>query len=57
MDERVGSIDMGKDADISIWNSYPLSSSALVDKVLIDGDVYFDRCAARTGLTHYREAQ
>jgi imidazolonepropionase-like amidohydrolase len=57
VDERVGSIDVGKDADISIWNSYPLSSAALVDKVLIDGDVYFDRALPGLGLTHYKEVQ
>src|SRR5882672_119133 len=57
VDDRVGSIDVGKDADISIWNSYPLSSAALVDKVLIDGDVYFDRSLTGFGLTHYKEVQ
>ena len=57
MDDRVGSIDVGKDADISIWNSYPLSSAALVDKVLIDGDLYFDRSLPGLGLTHYKEVQ
>lgn len=57
VDDRVGSIDVGKDADISIWNSYPLSSSALVDKVLIDGDLYFDRSLPGLGLTHYKEVQ
>src|SRR5689334_3543955 len=54
---RVGSIDVGKDADITIWNSYPLSSTALADKVLIDGDVYFDRSQPGLGLTHYKEVQ
>jgi imidazolonepropionase-like amidohydrolase len=57
VEDRVGSIDVGKDADISIWNSYPLSSAALVDKVLIDGDVYFDRSLPGLGLTHYKEVQ
>lgn len=57
VDDRVGSLDVGKDADIGIWNSYPLSSSALVDKVLIDGDVFFDRSLSGLGLTHYREGQ
>src|SRR5215475_12737995 len=55
VDDRVGSLDVGKDADISIWNSYPLSSAALVDKVLIDGDVYFDRSLPGLGLTHTKE--
>lgn len=54
VDDRVGSLDVGKDADISIWNSYPLSSTALADKVLIDGDVYFDRSLPGLGLTHYK---
>jgi imidazolonepropionase-like amidohydrolase len=57
VEDRVGSLDVGKDADISIWNSYPLSSAALVDKVLIDGDVFFDRSLSGYGLTHYQEAQ
>ena len=57
VDDRVGSLDVGKDADITIWNSYPLSSVALVDKVLIDGDVYFDRALPGLGLTHYKEGQ
>jgi len=57
VDDRVGSLDVGKDADIGIWNNYPLSSAALVDKVLIDGDVYFDRSVAGLGLTHYKEGQ
>jgi len=57
VEDRVGSLDVGKDADISIWDSYPLSSSALVDKVLIDGDVFFDRSLRGLGLTHYKEAQ
>ena len=54
IEDRVGSIDVGKDADIAIWNSYPLSSTALADKVLIDGDVYFDRSLPGLGLTHYK---
>jgi imidazolonepropionase-like amidohydrolase len=57
VEDRVGSLDVGKDADISIWNAYPLSSAALVDKVVIDGDVYFDRSLPGLGLTHTKEGQ
>ena len=53
VDDRVGSLDVGKDADIVIWNAYPMSSVALADKVLIDGEVYFDRSLPGLGLTHY----
>ncbi len=57
VDDRVGSLDAGKDADITIWNSYPLSSAALVEKVLIDGDIYFDRSAPGLGMPRYKEGQ
>jgi imidazolonepropionase-like amidohydrolase len=43
IDNRVGSIDIGKDADLVIYDKYPLSDFAKVQKVLIDGSVYFDR--------------
>jgi imidazolonepropionase-like amidohydrolase len=57
IEDRVGSIDVGKDADIVIWNSHPLSSYALVDKVLIDGEVFFDRALPGYGMPHYKEGQ
>ena len=41
--ERVGSIERGKDADLVIYDKHPLSVYAVVQKVLIDGQVYFDR--------------
>ena len=43
IDERVGSIEVGKDADLAIFNHDPLSVYAVVQKTLIDGQVYFDR--------------
>ena len=43
IDNRVGSIDVGKDADLAIFNHDPLSVYAVVQKTLIDGRVYFDR--------------
>jgi imidazolonepropionase-like amidohydrolase len=41
--DRVGSIDVGKDADIVIWNGHPFSTSSRVDTTFIDGEVFFDR--------------
>jgi imidazolonepropionase-like amidohydrolase len=41
--DRVGSIDVGKDADIVIYDRDPLSTYSKVQKVLIDGTKYFDR--------------
>jgi imidazolonepropionase-like amidohydrolase len=43
IDSRVGSIDVGKDADLVIYNHHPLSVYAVAQKTLIDGQVYFDR--------------
>jgi imidazolonepropionase-like amidohydrolase len=43
IDSRVGSIDVGKDADLAIFNRDPLSVYSVVQKTLIDGQVYFDR--------------
>lgn len=42
VDRRVGSIDSGKDADLVFFNRHPLSVYAVVQKVLIDGEEYFD---------------
>jgi imidazolonepropionase-like amidohydrolase len=41
--DRVGSIEVGKDADVVIWNGHPLSVYSRVDTTLIDGEVFFDR--------------
>lgn len=57
VDDRVGSIDVGKDADLVIWDGYPLSSFAVPNKVFIDGGVYFDRALAGFGMPQYREGQ
>jgi adenine deaminase len=40
---RVGSIEVGKDADIAIWNGHPFSVYSRVDTTFVDGTVYFDR--------------
>jgi len=42
IDKFVGSIDPGKDADLVVYSHHPLSVYAVPQKVLIDGQVYFD---------------
>ena len=43
IENRVGSIEVGKDADLAIFDKHPLSNFAKVEKVFVDGEVYFDR--------------
>jgi imidazolonepropionase-like amidohydrolase len=58
IDNRVGSIDVGKDADLVIFDKHPLTDYAKVQKVLIDGTVYFDRDkAASDQITRAGEKQ
>ncbi len=43
IDHRVGSLEVGKDADLVIWTGHPLSTFSRVDTTFIEGEVYFDR--------------
>lgn len=45
VESRVGSIDVGKDADLAIWNHHPLSVYARVEMTFVDGEIFFDRQA------------
>lgn len=42
IDDRVGSIKVGKDADVVLWSDHPLSVYAKAEKTIIEGKVYFD---------------
>ncbi len=54
IDGRVGSIDVGKDADLAVFNGHPFAPAARVELTLIDGRVFFDRNTAPT-LEHLLE--
>jgi len=43
VDDRVGSIKTGKDADVVLWNDNPLSIYARAEKTWVDGILFFDR--------------
>jgi imidazolonepropionase-like amidohydrolase len=40
--DKVGSIKAGKDADIVVWSDNPLSVYAKPEKTIVDGTIYFD---------------
>ncbi|TXE04379.1 amidohydrolase family protein [Gelidibacter salicanalis] len=42
IDDRVGSIKVGKDADVVLWTDHPLSVYAKAEKTIIEGVTYFD---------------
>jgi imidazolonepropionase-like amidohydrolase len=42
-DEKVGSLEPGKDADFVIWNGHPLSGFTHAEQTWLDGRKYFDR--------------
>lgn len=54
IDDRVGSLEVGKHADVVIWNRHPLSNYAIADRVYIDGTLYYDRLAEEQRLTDVR---
>jgi imidazolonepropionase-like amidohydrolase len=55
IDGRVGSLEPGKDGDVTIWSHHPLSSYAIVERVYIDGTLYYDRLAEERRLTDLKK--
>lgn len=43
IEDRVGSIEAGKDGDVAIWSGNPLSYKSICERTIIDGVTYFDR--------------
>lgn len=43
VDHRLGSLEVGKDADIAVFNLHPLSAYTRCEMTIIEGEVYFDR--------------
>ncbi|WP_047546594.1 amidohydrolase family protein [Psychroserpens sp. Hel_I_66] len=42
IDNRVGSIKVGKDADVVLWTDHPMSIYAKAERTIIEGVTYFD---------------
>jgi imidazolonepropionase-like amidohydrolase len=43
LDDRIGSIEVGKNADLVLWSGDPFSVFSHADQVFIDGSLVFDR--------------
>ena len=56
IDKRTGTLDVGKDADVTLWEGNPLSSFSRCVMTLVEGEVFFQRKDAfgldRVAATH-----
>jgi len=43
IDDKVGSLKVGKDADIVLWSGHPMSLYTSTEQTYIDGALYFDK--------------
>ena len=55
VDDKIGSIKIGKDADVVVWTDNPLSIYATVDKTIIEGTIYYDAAKEEAKLTAQNE--
>ncbi len=51
LSERMGSLEVGKDGDLAIYNGHPLSAFSRCEMTMIEGEVYFDRAHAPTAMS------
>ncbi|MEC7351764.1 MAG: amidohydrolase family protein, partial [Planctomycetota bacterium] len=57
IDDRTGSIEVGKDADLAIWSGDPLSSFSRCEQTWIDGRRYFDLEEDRATIEEVRKTR
>jgi imidazolonepropionase-like amidohydrolase len=48
VDELVGSIEVGKQADLALFSAHPFAPEARAEMTLVDGRIFFDRSQAVT---------
>lgn len=42
LDDRIGSLEVGKDGDVALFNKYPLDTTAKCLMTIIEGEIFFD---------------
>ena len=55
LDKRIGSIEVGKDGDIAIFNGHPLSAFSRCEMTFIEGELYFSRSHVPTAMSEKAE--
>ncbi|WP_337176514.1 amidohydrolase family protein [Paludisphaera sp.] len=53
-EDRVGSLEVGKDGDVALFNGHPLDAFSRCEMTLIEGEVYFQRDPAPRPGDHAR---
>ncbi|WP_041075790.1 amidohydrolase [Thermotoga caldifontis] len=43
LEERIGSIEVGKDADLVVWSGHPFDMKSIVERVYIDGQLVYSK--------------
>ncbi len=51
LDDRMGSLEVGKDGDLAIYNGHPLNAFSRCEMTIIEGEIYFDRAHAPTAMS------
>jgi imidazolonepropionase-like amidohydrolase len=57
LDDRIGSLDVGKDGDVVIWDGDPLSTYGHAAEVFIEGEPYFDETLPGLGLVQHDQGR
>ncbi len=48
IDDRMGSLEVGKDGDLAIFSGHPFSVYSKVEMTIVEGDILFDLAQAKT---------
>jgi adenine deaminase len=51
LDQRMGSVKAGKDADLVLWTANPLSIMARASMTIVDGVIYYEEAVQEAKLT------
>jgi adenine deaminase len=55
LDQRMGSVKAGKDADLVLWTANPLSITARSSMTLVDGVIYYEEAVQEAKLTQIQK--
>ena len=46
VDDRVGSLEVGKDADLVVFSGHPFDYQTVSEMVMVDGEIVYERSDA-----------